>query len=101
MNLVAKEFCASSIDNDGVLILSEFAGAAAQLAKGALIVNPFDLERTADAIYRAFVMEPEERQRRMKILRSEVRRHDVKRWVDWFSGSYQHSNVSRETVLTS
>jgi len=84
MNLVAKEYCASSIDNNGVLILSEFAGAAAQLSKGALMVNPYDLESTADAIYAAFIMNPEEKQRRMKILRNEVKRNDVKRWVKWF-----------------
>jgi len=94
MNLVAKEYCASSIDNNGVLILSEFAGAAAQLSKGALMVNPYDLESTADAIYAAFIMNYEERQRRMKILRSEVKRNDVNRWVNWFLGS--ESNTSEE-----
>ena len=87
MNLVSKEYCASSIDNNGVLILSEFAGAAPQLAKGALMVNPFDIEGTADAIYAAYIMEPEERQRRMKLLRAEVKRHDVKHWLSWFLGA--------------
>jgi len=87
MNLVAKEYCASSIDNHGVLILSEFAGAAAQLAKGALMVNPFDLDGTADAIYAAYLMPEEERAQRMKVLRAEVRRYDVKQWVNWFFGS--------------
>lgn len=84
MNLVAKEYCASTIDDNGVLILSEFAGAAAQMAKGALIVNPYDLESTADAIYAAYIMNPEEKQRRMRILRNEVKRNDVRRWVNWF-----------------
>ncbi len=84
MNLVSKEYCASSVDNNGVLILSEFAGAADQLSKGALMVNPYDVENTADAIYQAYVMSPEERQRRMRILRSEVRRNNVHRWVQWF-----------------
>lgn len=87
MNLVAKEYCASSIDNNGVLILSEFAGAAEQMAKGAIIVNPYDLEGTADAIYHAYIMGDEERQRRMRILRAEVRRNDVKRWLAWCLGS--------------
>ncbi len=98
MNLVAKEYCASSIDNDGVLILSEFAGAAAQMSRGALIVNPFDLERTADAIHRAFIMAPEERRRRMKLLRSEVRRNDVKHWVNWFFGSHGQTEVGQEMI---
>ena len=52
MNLVCKEYCASS-PNEGVLILSEFAGAAEQLKNGAIMVNPFDLDGVADAIYQA------------------------------------------------
>lgn len=84
MNLVAKEYCASHIDNDGVLILSEFAGAAAQLRVGALLVNPYDIEGVADAIHRAFVMDPEERRWRMRRMRAEVRRNDVHRWADSF-----------------
>lgn len=87
MNLVAKEYCASSIDNRGVLILSEFAGAAAQLSKGAIIVNPFDLDGTADAVYAAYIMSEEERARRMKLLRAEIKRNDVHRWVGWFFDS--------------
>ena len=84
MNLVAKEYCAASIDESGVLILSEFAGAAQQLAKGALLVNPYDMESTADALYAAFIMSAEEQRRRMRLLRQEVRRNDVNRWVRWF-----------------
>lgn len=84
MNLVAKEYCAASVDHNGVLVLSEFAGAADQMARGALLVNPYDIESTADAIYQAFVMEPEERRRRMALLQGDVRRHDVHRWVSRF-----------------
>jgi trehalose 6-phosphate synthase len=84
MNLVAKEYCAASVDSNGVLILSEFAGAADQLGRGALLVNPYDLDGTADAIYRAFTMAPEERRRRMDLLRADIRRNDVHRWVGWF-----------------
>lgn len=91
MNLVAKEYCASSIENNGVLILSEFAGAATQLSKGAIVVNPYNTDATADAIYAAYLMPPEERRRRMKILRSEVERYDVKRWVDWILNPSQSS----------
>jgi trehalose 6-phosphate synthase len=88
MNLVSKEYCASSVDNNGILILSEFAGAAEQLGKGAILVNPYDLEGTADAIYMAYIMDPEERRRRMRLLRAEVKRNDVKRWLEWCLGSY-------------
>ncbi len=89
MNLVSKEYCASSIDNDGILILSEFAGAAEQMAKGAIVVNPYDIEGTADAIYSAYIMDPEERRQRMRILRAEVRRNNVKKWIEWFLHAYQ------------
>jgi trehalose 6-phosphate synthase len=84
MNLVAKEYCASSVDLNGVLILSEFAGAADEMGKQALLVNPYDLEETADAIHQAFLMPAEERQQRMFQLRTTLRRNTVHRWVNWF-----------------
>ncbi len=84
MNLVAKEYCACSIERKGVLILSEFAGAADRLGKGALLVNPYDIEGTADAIFQAYSMAHEERLRRMGMLRAEIRRNNVYRWVGWF-----------------
>jgi trehalose 6-phosphate synthase len=82
MNLVAKEYCASSVEDNGVLILSEFAGAAAQLNCGAILVNPFDTEGVADAIFKAFNMEKQERNRRMRTLRRSIARADIFRWVD-------------------
>lgn len=84
MNLVAKEYCAASIEEDCVLILSEFAGAAAQCRHGALLVNPHDIEGTADAIHRACRMERAERLRRMRRMRREMQRRDVFWWVDSF-----------------
>jgi trehalose 6-phosphate synthase len=84
MNLVAKEYCAANVTEDGVLILSEFAGAAAQLRRGALLVNPYDIEGVADAIRVACAMEPSERRARMRRLRHAIRRHDVFWWVDAF-----------------
>ena len=84
MNLVAKEYCACSIENNGVLILSEFAGAADQLGEKALLVNPYDIEKTADTIYQAFTMPLEERQQRMQWLRSQVKKYDVHRWLRYF-----------------
>ncbi|MEJ2032742.1 MAG: trehalose-6-phosphate synthase [Deltaproteobacteria bacterium] len=98
MNLVAKEYCASSIEKTGVLILSEFAGAADQLHKGALLVNPYDTDGMADAIYRAFTMPAAERQRRMEWLRAEVKRHDVYRWVRSFLGSLSAPGGEGEMV---
>jgi trehalose 6-phosphate synthase len=84
MNLVAKEYCASSIEADCVLILSEFAGAAVQLHRGALLVNPYDIEAVADEIKRACEMDVAERRARMRRLRRSIREHDIFRWVDSF-----------------
>lgn len=84
MNLVAKEYCMCSLEEDCVLILSEFAGAAAQLRHGALLVNPYDVEGVADVIHRAFLMDKEERQRRMRKLRRSIRKRDIFWWVDTF-----------------
>ena len=82
MNLVAKEFCACQIDGCGVLILSEFAGAAAQLQRGALLVNPHDIEGMADALWHAFTMDKEERLRRMEGMNRIVHEQDIFWWVD-------------------
>jgi len=82
MNLVAKEFCACQVDGEGVLVLSEFAGAAAQLQVGALLVNPHDIEGMADALHRAFTMSAEERRRRMESMRRVVGEEDIFWWVD-------------------
>jgi trehalose 6-phosphate synthase len=84
MNLVAKEYCACSIEEDCVLILSEFAGAAEQLGKGALLVNPNDIEGVADTVHRAFHMSEAERRKRMRRMRRSIRDQDVFWWVDTF-----------------
>jgi trehalose 6-phosphate synthase/phosphatase len=83
MNLVAKEFAASRIDEDGVLILSEFAGAADELTD-ALLVNPYDIDGTAEAIHQALTMDGSERRRRMRALRTTVIERDVHRWAEAF-----------------
>jgi trehalose 6-phosphate synthase/phosphatase len=84
MNLVAKEYCACRTDEDGALILSQFAGAAEQLESDALLVNPYDVEQMADTILTAFRMSQAERSDRMKRMRRGVRKEDVFWWVDSF-----------------
>jgi len=84
MNLVAKEYCACRIEENGVLILSQFAGAAEQLKNGAMLVNPYDVEEMADTIAEAFQMTDAERTARMKRMRRVVRDENVFRWVDSF-----------------
>lgn len=80
MNLVCKEFVAARDDEQGVLILSRFAGAARELPE-ALVVNPYDVEDTADALYQALTMPPAEQRERMAALRSTVREFNVYRWA--------------------
>jgi trehalose 6-phosphate synthase/phosphatase len=84
MNLVAKEYCACRIDEDGALILSQFAGAAEQLKPDALLVNPYDVEQMADTIVKASRMSKAERSGRMKHMRRVVRKENVFLWVDSF-----------------
>jgi trehalose 6-phosphate synthase/phosphatase len=83
MNLVAKEFIASRTDGDGVLVLSEFAGAAWELPE-ALLVNPYDVDGSAEVYYRALVMPRVERRARLAPLRTRVHTFDVHRWVTSF-----------------
>jgi len=85
MNLVAKEFVAARDDEQGVLILSRFAGAARELRE-ALIVNPYHVEETADALHRALTMPAAEQRERMASLRAIVRDHNVYRWASRMLG---------------
>jgi trehalose 6-phosphate synthase len=80
MNLVAKEFIASRINNDGVLILSQFAGASQEL-HNATIINPYDLEISADAIKAALEMPVEEQKQKMKQMRRMVMSNNVYAWA--------------------
>jgi alpha,alpha-trehalose-phosphate synthase [UDP-forming] len=84
MNLVAKEYCACNFDERGVLILSEFAGAAHQFYQDALLVNPHDIEGTAMAIHRALDMPLDEKNQRMRNLRENVQKKDVVWWLNSF-----------------
>jgi trehalose 6-phosphate synthase/phosphatase len=83
MNLVAKEYVASQVDDDGVLVLSEFAGAAEELQE-AVSVNAYDVAGLTAAMRTALAMLPAERQERMRAMRRRVMTYDVHRWVDHF-----------------
>ena len=84
MNLVAKEFVAAQDPDDpGVLVLSQFAGAAEEM-KQALIVNPYDIDHMARQLHRALVMPLKERKRRHAALLDQVTRHDAKAWLTAF-----------------
>jgi trehalose 6-phosphate synthase len=81
MNLVAKEYIASQVDERGVLLVSQMAGSAEELTD-ALIINPYDPDGLADAIREALEMPEEERRRRMRAMRAYLTRHDLYAWAD-------------------
>lgn len=91
MNLVAKEFVASRKDKRGVLILSEFAGAANEL-KEAILVNPNDNNLMKNAMLHAIQLSPEEQQKAMEAMQETIRNNDVKKWTDDFINDL---NISR------
>jgi trehalose-6-phosphate synthase len=86
MNLVAKEYVATRVDGSGVLVLSEFAGAAREMRR-ALMVNPRDLDGMAATFEAALRLPRPDAKRRMAILRTIIRRHDVHHWAEQFMGA--------------
>jgi len=78
--LVAKEFVASRFDGDGVLILSQFTGAAREMTD-ALLVNPFAIDEMSEAIRKALEMPEADRRKRMKKLREAVGNNNIYRWA--------------------
>ncbi len=83
MNLVAKEYVASRFDSDGVLILSQFTGASRELTD-ALLINPFSVEQTTQAMQQALEMSADERARRMQKMRELVAANNIYRWAGKF-----------------
>jgi len=95
MNLVAKEFIISRHDNDGVLILSQFAGASREL-KDSVIVNPYDIEEMADAIKFAITLDPTERRERMQRMRNVVKEHNIYRWAGKLIAEFSRVRLAGE-----
>ena len=91
MNLVSKEYVACRYDLNGVLVLSEFAGAAAELT-GALLVNPHDTDGVKNSLHQALTMETDEVHRRMRSLRRQVMTYDVERWAQTFLSTLSSDN---------
>ena len=83
MNLVSKEYVASRLDEQGVLILSEMAGASKELSES-IIINPNDVAELANAIYRALEMPAEEQRARMRVMRDTVEKFNIHHWVKLF-----------------
>jgi trehalose-6-phosphate synthase len=98
MNLVAKEFLAARNDEQGALILSRFTGAAREL-RDALLVNPYDIEQTAEAIRFALEMDPEEKKQRMQRMRKTVKENNVYRWAGNLIGDLCDIRVATPETL--
>lgn len=102
MNLVAKEYIASQNDT-GVLILSEFAGAANEMGE-AILVNPMDKEEVADSIYTALTMPPDEQKQKVELLQKRLREYSVTHWVNDFLNqldeTIEHQEAQRTKHIT-
>ena len=96
MNLVAKEYVACRIDDDGALVLSEFAGAADELRQ-AWLVNPYDMNGMKAALLEAYHAEPKELTKRMKAMRKQIAQHDVKAWADSFMTELENDGKQGHT----
>ena len=97
MNLVAKEYVASRPDLHGVLVLSEFAGAADEL-RAAVLVNPHDIDELKSAILRSLAMPAEEQEEAMRSLRHQVMEHDVQTWAHNFLQQLEESGTPEQVV---
>jgi trehalose 6-phosphate synthase len=97
MNLVAKEYVATRTDNRGVLLLSEFAGAADELSS-AVRINPHDIDGMKDAIMRAIEMPPAEQGRRMRALRRKVLENDVAKWSESFLAALEAAGTANRAI---
>ncbi|HTR24216.1 MAG TPA: trehalose-6-phosphate synthase [Terriglobales bacterium] len=95
MNLVAKEFLAARKDERGVLILSQFTGAAREL-RDALLINPYDIERSADAIRTALEMAPEEKQLRAQRMRRVIKENNIYRWAAKLIGELAEVRLEKD-----
>jgi alpha,alpha-trehalose-phosphate synthase [UDP-forming] len=96
MNLVAKEFVAARDDEDGVLILSKFTGAAVEL-RDALLVNPYDTAGVAEAMHRGLEMDRPERRERMQHMRRHVMEHNIYRWAANVLGALREIRLENTT----
>ncbi|MBN2103699.1 bifunctional alpha,alpha-trehalose-phosphate synthase (UDP-forming)/trehalose-phosphatase [bacterium] len=97
MNLVAKEYLASRQDNEGVLVLSEMAGAACELSES-IIVNPNNMEEVADALELALTMTEQEQRERNKVMKNRLKRYNVVTWAEDFMDRLSHARTLRDEL---
>jgi len=97
MNLIAKEYVATTPEERGMLVLSEMAGAAAELGE-AIIINPYDINRMAEAMHEALEMPEEEKRERNRVMKTRLKRYDVHRWANEFMGRLFEVKELQETL---
>lgn len=97
MNLVAKEYCAAQMDNNGVLLLSELAGAADELADS-IRLNPYDQPRFVRKLHRALNMPQAEKTQRMAALRKQIAKYDIHHWVNDYLNAFEQAVSQRYTL---
>ncbi|MEP2774118.1 MAG: bifunctional alpha,alpha-trehalose-phosphate synthase (UDP-forming)/trehalose-phosphatase [Fulvivirga sp.] len=99
MNLVCKEFVASKLDQKGVLILSEMAGASKELSD-ALIVNPNDKHQVRDALYKALTMDEAEQKKHMAVMQETLKKYNIHHWVNMFLSRLDQITLKRDELAT-
>lgn len=97
MNLVAKEYVATRTKGDGVLILSEMAGASQEMNE-ALLINPSNFENFADSLKEALTMPLKEQQKRMRFLQKRLKRYDVEKWAEEFLKSLEDTDKLKNEI---
>ncbi|WP_430468348.1 bifunctional alpha,alpha-trehalose-phosphate synthase (UDP-forming)/trehalose-phosphatase [Winogradskyella ouciana] len=99
MNLVAKEYIATRTEGNGVLVLSEMAGASKEMNE-ALLINPNSFQNFAENLERALTMPLNEQENRIKFLQKRLKRYDVEKWAEEFFKSLQETEQDRNTIVT-
>lgn len=99
MNLVCKEYIASKLDNKGVLILSEMAGAAKELSD-AILINPNDIHQLVEAMHQALSMPEEEQMRRIMIMQTSLKRYNIHHWVKLFLDRLAENKQQQQERMT-
>ncbi|MEJ8757289.1 bifunctional alpha,alpha-trehalose-phosphate synthase (UDP-forming)/trehalose-phosphatase [Pontibacter sp. H259] len=100
MNLVCKEYVASKLDQKGVLILSEMAGASKELSD-ALLINPNDINKMVDALHEAITMPVEEQQQHMVVMQQTLKRYNIHHWVNMFMDRLAYVKIKQMSLETS
>jgi alpha,alpha-trehalose-phosphate synthase [UDP-forming] len=97
MNLVAKEYCATQLENRGALIVSELAGASSEMNE-AFVVNPFSQHRMVEALHKVMTLPSDEKQQRMATCRQQVESVNIHTWVNDYLHAFRHAVVRREAA---